>query len=183
LVKAINSREPTFEVKGSVDAKVEAEFLSQHQGNQSEISLAIGIGNTAVMKKLSETFKGFNFPNLIHPDNAGDFENIKMGEGNIITAGCNFTLGITLGSFNYFNLNCAVSHDVQIANFNIINSGCVLSGGVQMGSGNLIGAGAVVLQYLKIWSQNILGAGAVLTENLGDRKQAVGVPAKVNKDL
>jgi sugar O-acyltransferase (sialic acid O-acetyltransferase NeuD family) len=197
-LQAINQKSAEFELKGFIDTseqgKVkigtnqipifsEADFLKTHQNEKSEICLAVGIGKPEVIKKVVEKFKGFTFPNLIHPSSSLHEESLQIGEGNIITADCRFSVNIGLGSFNIFNLNITIGHDSIIGSFNVFNPGCIVSGGVNIGSENLIGTGSVTLQYLKIGSQSVLGAGAVLVDNLASRSLAVGVPAKVIKTL
>ena len=62
----------------------------------------------------------------------GDWEQIKIGEGNIICAGNIFTTDIEIGSFNVFNLDCTVGHDTVIGSYNIINPSVNISGGVKI---------------------------------------------------
>lgn len=200
LIKAINEKSPQFDFKGFVDAsssegqKVvigqeqfpvlsETDFLRTHQNTADEIDLAIGMGQPNVIKKVSHKFKGFAFPNLFHPLSTRHPESLQIGEGNIITAGCQWTVNLQVGSFNIFNLNMTLGHDSVIGSCNVINPGCNISGGVHIGSENLIGTGAAVLQNLRIGSGSVLGAGGVLTEDLADRSLAVGVPAKVMRSL
>lgn len=199
LVKDINSITPTYEFGGFVDINPERNklniagadfeildqkiFLDNYGSKEDSICLAIGVGNPVVLEKISKTFNKFIFPNLIHPKSHLDSELNILGKGNIITAGCVFTVDIKVGSFNIFNLNTTLGHDSVIADGNVINPGCNLSGGINIGSFNLIGTGATILQNLKIGSHSILGAGAVLVSDIESKKMALGVPAKVIKDL
>jgi sugar O-acyltransferase (sialic acid O-acetyltransferase NeuD family) len=199
IVHAINQVSEKFEFAGFVDNNPalnsvaiadrvfpvyqEDKFLADTAAQKSSVSLAVGIGSPALVRDVCSRFSGYQFPNLIHPQSLVDLTFVKLGEGNIFAAGSRFTLAVSLGNFNFFNLNSTVSHDCTMQDFNHIGSGVNISGGVKIGSENLIGAGSVVLQYLSIGSKNILGAGAVLTTNLSSRQLAVGVPAKVKKEL
>lgn len=199
LINEINKIKPQYVFKGFIDEMLKADslnvgdntfdvidkdiFLDRADANKENINIAVGIGNPQVIRRITQDFSGYVFPNLIHPGCYGYFDSIKLGQGNIITAGCNFTVNIKIGSFNIFNLNTTVGHDCVIKDFNIINPGVNLSGGLVIGSCNLIGTGAAILQNLKIGSESIIGAGAVLTKDLESRKLAVGVPAKTIKDL
>ena len=145
------------------------------------ISLAFGIGNPNQIKKLSKFYKNhsfFEFPNLIHPNVIGDWENISLGDGNIICAGNILTTSITIGSFNYINLCCTVGHDCIIGNFNLINPSVNLSGGIRIGNESLLGTGSQILQYKKIVDKCIIGAGSVVTKDLLNQGVYVGSPAK-----
>lgn len=147
--------------------------------------LAVGIGTPHILEKVFNKFKDkYHFPNLIHPNFIGHLETIEIGKGNIITAGCIFTVNIKIGSFNIFNLNATVGHDTSIGSFNVMNPGVNISGGVTIGNKNLIGTNATILQYLTIGDNSILGAGAVLIKNLESNYIAVGIPAKsIKKNL
>lgn len=188
LLKEINA----YEVKGFVDvvqkqnmsfAEREFEIITEdtflQKVDPQSCLLAIGIGSPEIIMKLSERFKAFIFPNLIHPTVVGDFQNIKLGIGNIVTAGVIFTTGIQVGSFNIFNLSTTVGHDAKIGSFNVINPTVNISGGVEIGNANLIGVGATILQYKKIGNNSIVGASSLVTKDVEDRKTVVGVPAKV----
>ncbi len=199
LINTINKIDKKFEFRGFVDKKKSPSalrinntdyeiidqdiFLNDYKNNRENINIALGIGVPQIIKNVVKEFSEYNFPNIIHPDCYGDFNNISLGQGNIITAGCNFTTDIRIGSFNIFNLNSTLGHDSVIEDNNVVNPGVNISGGVSIGSTNLIGAGATILQYLKIGSNSVLGAGAVLTKDLESNKLAIGIPAKVIKEI
>jgi sugar O-acyltransferase (sialic acid O-acetyltransferase NeuD family) len=174
-LKEIKIGEKSFPVNSEED------FLNSE--TSSSICLAIGIGNPSILEKIYNRFFGkYSFPNLIHPNFVGHIETIELGVGNIITAGCIFTVDVKIGSFNIFNLNTTVGHDTVIGSFNVINPGVNISGGVALGNKNLIGTNATILQYLTFGDNSILGAGAVLSKNLESNWVAVGIPAKPVKE-
>jgi sugar O-acyltransferase (sialic acid O-acetyltransferase NeuD family) len=152
-------------------------FLSQVLP-QNNTTLFMGVGDPKLLLKLSVKFQEYHFPNLIHPSFVGDFQSIQLGRGNIICAGCIFTVDIQIGSFNVFNLGVTVGHDTRIENGNVFNPGVNVSGGVQMGSGNLLGTNATVLQYLSIGNYTTLGAASLATKSIEDHQVMIGVPAK-----
>ncbi len=156
-------------------------FISMNKS--SDTCLAIGIGDPKILEKLAEKFAGkFNFPNLIHPSVNAYWTSIKLGQANIITAGCIFTVDIEIGSFNIFNLNTTLGHDSIIGSFNVINPGVNISGGVKIGKGNLIGTNATILQYISVGDYSVLGASSLLTKNLDSNWVAIGSPAKPYKE-
>lgn len=161
----------------------ENDFLQSRSLNKAEIAVFIGIGEPKKNAVVQKKYQSFKFPNLIHPSFVGSTQSIILGEGNIITAGCVFTVDIKIGSFNIFNLNTTVGHDTEIGSFNVFNPGVNISGGVIVGDGILLGTNSTVLQYLKIGDNSVLGAGAVLTKDLDSNSLAVGVPAKVIKNI
>jgi sugar O-acyltransferase (sialic acid O-acetyltransferase NeuD family) len=141
-------------------------------------SIAIGVGEPNLIKKLSSKYNKFDFPNLFHPNVVGDFDNIEIGLGNIFTANVNLTTCIKIGNFNIFNLSTTIGHDVEIGNYNVINPCVNVSGGVIIGDSNLIGVGATILQYKKIGSNSIVGAAALVIKNVPDSVTVFGIPAK-----
>mgnify|MGYP000408262092 CR=1 FL=1 len=52
-----------------------------------------------------------------------------------------------------------------------------------MGVGVYVGIGATVIDHITIGAGSVIGAGAVVTKDLPDRVLAVGVPAKVVKEV
>lgn len=197
LIQEINKVKATFEVGGFID--INPTFHPIKIGPNSyqvfdegsffktsfteNICFAIGIGNPSVLNKIQDRFLSlYDFPNLIHPSVIGLFETIEMGKGNIITAGCIFTVDIVVGSFNIFNLNTTIGHDSIIGDCNVINPGVNISGGVCIGHNNLIGTNSTILQFIKIGNNNAIGAGAMVNSIIENNKVSVGVPAKIIKE-
>jgi sugar O-acyltransferase (sialic acid O-acetyltransferase NeuD family) len=156
-------------------------FINDNKSN-TEIELYIGIGNPSILINTMAKYEFCKFPNLIHPsvNFNNNFNNI--GKGNIICAGCNFTVNIGIGDFNLINLNTTIGHDSKIGSYNVINPGTNISGSVNIGDLNLIGTNSTILQNLNIVNNNLLGAGSLLTKDLGSNQTAVGVPARIIKE-
>ena len=147
--------------------------------DKNDICLAMGVGDPRVIERLSQRYaKLFDFPNLIHPSVIADFENIRLGNGNIITANVVFTTHIVIGDFNIFNLNATVGHDAIIGNGNVINPAVNISGGVVLGNYNLLGVGSAVLQYRTIGNYSVIGACALVNKDVPSDVTVVGIPAK-----
>ncbi len=155
----------------------QVEFLEKTPPDKN-VLLFMGIGNPVENKKIINLFQGYSFPNLVHPNFIGHLPSIKMGKGNIITAGCIFTGDISIGSFNVFNLNTTVGHDVKLGDFNVINPGVNISGSVTIGESNLIGTNATILQEVNIGNQSVLGAASLANKSIENNQIMVGVPAK-----
>lgn len=147
-----------------------------------EADLVIGIGQpnlrARVLAPYLEQGDRFRYPNLIHPTALVDLSCVKLGRGNVITAGCIFTCDIEIRDFNLFNLNTTIGHDVRVGNYNVFNPGVNVSGGAHVGDCVLIGTGCQILENLEIGNSAVLGAGAVITKDVLDGYTVVGVPAK-----
>ncbi len=189
LIEEINKVNQEWQLLGFIDSEPQNlhgsyQVINDDAGlatTNSPLHVAIGIGDPVLINKLYNRFKTNKhliFPNLIHPSVIGDWDNIKIGEGNILTAGVTMTTDISIGNCNIFNLNCTVGHDCTIGNYNVFNPTVNLSGGLIIENSILIGTGAQVLQYKKICSNTILGAGAVLTKDILESGVFVGSPAK-----
>lgn len=189
LLEDLNKHEKQYNIIGYVDKEPDSETGKYKVIGDDEllininrdISVAIGIGNPPVIKKLITNLsnnRNITFPNLIHPSVIADWERIELGQGNIICAGNIFTTDIKIGSFNIFNLSCTLGHDAVIGNFNVVNPTANLSGGINIGNQNLIGTGVQILQYVRIGDEAIIGAGAVASKDLSDPGVYVGIPAK-----
>ena len=114
---------------------------------------------------------------LIHPF-AVLGQQIKLGEGSVVTAGCVLTADIEIGKHVLLNLNTTVGHDVIVGDYSSIMPGAHLSGFVTIGKSVFVGTGASVLQHITIEAGAIIGAGAVVTKPVAKNKTVVGVPAR-----
>lgn len=191
LIETINDVSDEWNLIGYVD---KAELVGSSNGKykvvatdedimniKKEINIAIGIGNPSIIRKVAEDLMKYDFiffPNIIHPNVIADWKRIRLGRGNIITAGNIFTTDIEIGSFNILNLNCTIGHDTEIGNFNVFNPAVNISGGVKVSDSNLVGTGAQILQYLEVKNNIIIGAGSVVTKNLIEEGVYVGIPAR-----
>lgn len=76
-----------------------------------------------------------------------------------------------------------MEHHCQVDNHAHLAPGVCLGGEVRVGEGVLLGVGAISIPRRLIGDWSIVGAGAVVTSNLPSQTVAVGVPARVVKQL
>jgi sugar O-acyltransferase (sialic acid O-acetyltransferase NeuD family) len=169
----------SVKVRGHSENVIDEDFFLKNIKPSCNVNIYHGIGDPTLLEKVSIKFKDYIFPNLIHPNFIGDTKSIHFGKGNIITAGCIFTVDIVVGSHNIFNLGTTLGHDSIIGDFNVFNPGANISGGVNINCGNLFGTNCTVLQMLQIGSKNIIGASTLANKNVSDNNTIVGVPGKV----
>ena len=147
-----------------------------------ELSIVITIGNPQVLPKIISSIinPNISYPNIIDPTvDFLDYDNVKMGRGNVICAKCFISCNVKMGDFNLYNVEGGIGHDVHIGNYNVIMPNVNISGGVQIGNENLFGVKSTVLQYLKIGNHVRLCANSLLMKNAKDGLLYIGTPAKI----
>jgi len=145
----------------------------------------IGIGNPVLRKKLYEKFiaVGGVFSSTISPKaSIGNFGNTIRDGSNVMT-GTVITNDVTIGKGVLINLNCTVGHDSIVGEFVELSPGVHISGNCIIGDYSVLGTNATVLPKVIIGRNVIVGAGAVVSKDLPDNCVAVGIPAKVIKEL
>ena len=149
----------------------------------AEIVLAIGHPGPRAATAARYVAAGhrFAFPTLVHPTAVFDPSAVRMGRGNVITAGCVFTVDIEVGDFNLFNWTVTVGHDARIGSSCVINPGAHISGGVTIGDRVLVGTGAEVLEGRTVGADARVGAGAVVTSPVAAGTTVVGIPARESR--
>ena len=145
----------------------------------------IGIGNPLLRFQLYNKFKdiGGKFVSTISPNaDIGHFGNL-INTGNNITSGVIMTNDITLGKGCLVNLNVTIGHDCLIGDFVELCPNVNVSGNCKIGDYSFIGTSATILPKVKIGKNVIIGAGALVTKDIPDNSMAIGIPAKVVKNL
>lgn len=193
IILAINKVKPSYEIIGFYDDNDEAPAtlngfpfmgsVSQLNEYDEELYVALGIGNPVVKKKLIQSISNeqITYPVLIHPNAIIGEQDIKIGQGSIICAGCILTCNIQLDDFITLNLSCTVGHDTIIGDYASFMPSVNISGKVTIESQVYVGTGAKIINSLTIGEATIIGAGAVVSKTLPANCTAVGVPAKVIK--
>jgi sugar O-acyltransferase (sialic acid O-acetyltransferase NeuD family) len=146
-----------------------------------DADVVIGIGRPAARlaagRRLSAADR-LSFPTLVHASAICDPHDVTLGIGNVIAAGCVFTVDISAEDFNLFNWQTTVGHDVRIGSGNVVNPAANLSGGVVVGDAVLIGTGAQVLEGRVVANGATVGAGAVVTHDVSEGETVTGIPAR-----
>jgi sugar O-acyltransferase (sialic acid O-acetyltransferase NeuD family) len=193
LIEEINRHRPTWNCRGYMTAQrgdvgtrvgkyavIESdEWLGRTRDN---LAVVVAIGRTEILKATHARLKengNLEFPNLVHPHSLGDWDQITLGNGNVIMGGASFTTQITIGSLNVFNPGCTIAHDCVLGSYNLVNPAASLSGQVTLGDEIVVGTGARILQGLRVCSHAVIGAGAVVTHSIEEPGVYVGVPARL----
>lgn len=145
-----------------------------------ELALVVAIGQPASKKKVLDRIvnPGIKYPVLIHPNVVIGPDEVQIGEGSIICAGCMITVNISIGRHVILNLGCTVGHDTVIGDYASFMPSVNISGEVVTEEGIYAGTGAKIINQLEIGAYAVIGAGAVVSRSLPAHCTAVGIPAK-----
>lgn len=145
----------------------------------------IGIGNPVLRKKLYDKFSSFGgiFTSTISPLASIGYYGNHIGIGSNIMTGTVITSDVHIEKGTLINLNCTIGHDSIIGKFVELSPGVHISGNCIIGDYTVLGTNACVLPKLTIGKNVIIGAGSVVTKDLPDNCVAVGIPAKIIKEL
>lgn len=195
LVEDINAVAPQWDCVGFLDSDASRhgtllhglpilggfERLAAEAGG--DVSLAVGIGNPAVRRKIVtriEASHAVRFATLVHP-RAWVGNRIEMGQGSIVCAGTLLTTDIRIGRHVIINIGSTVGHDADIGDFVTIAPTVNVSGSVTIGEGVDLGTGSTVIQGKQIGAWSIVGAGSVVVKDVEPDVTAVGSPARAIK--
>ncbi len=123
-----------------------------------------------------------SFATLIHPT-ALVGNNVRMGEGTIICAGATITVDIAIGEHVIVNLNSFVGHDSILEDFVTLSGMCYISGNTTLRRGVYFGSGTGIKEGLEVGEYSFIGLGAAVISNIPAGMVAVGVPAKVIREV
>lgn len=153
-------------------------------GMREKPYLALAIADAGIRKRLASELKGrgFSFATLIHPS-AMMSDYVRIGEGSVICAGSVITTNVVLGDFCVVNPRCFIGHDTVLQDFVSLMPGVNVAGDVWIGEGTYLGLNACVINRKRIGSWSIIGGGAAVVHDIPDKVVAVGVPARVIKNL
>lgn len=155
--------------------------VKELQSVNAPLNILLAIGTPAVKQKILSNIvsnDNLQFPTIIHPNVLVGSDDVKIGKGTIICAGCIITVNIEIGDFVILNLACTVGHDTKIGDNCAFMPSVNISGEVIIESNVYVGTGAKIINQLNIGTNTIVGAGAVVSKTLPANCTAVGVPAK-----
>lgn len=144
-----------------------------------------GIGSCYGKYSIAQRFKlpNFEYANIIHPSVLMSHSVNLDGEGIIIQAGSIITVDIVIKSHVTINIDVTIGHDCFLDEYVTVAPGVHLSGCVNIGYGTDIGTGAAIIQKINIGSECVVGANASVIRDIPSNSVAVGVPAKVIKNM
>jgi acetyltransferase EpsM len=106
-----------------------------------------------------------------------------IGAGTCLAPNTVATRAVELGAHCIANVGVTISHDCIISDYVNLNPGVTVCGDVEIGTACYIGAGATIIDKVSIGADSVVGAGAVVVDDLPPGVLAVGVPARIVREL
>jgi sugar O-acyltransferase (sialic acid O-acetyltransferase NeuD family) len=151
--------------------------LSEFNPTEYEVIVAIGDPKDRyeMIQRLPKETKYFTF---IHPSSQILGNDVAIGKGSIICAGCILTTNIKIGDHAHLNLHTTVGHDCRIGDYFTTAPGAKISGNCNILDCVYVGTNASVKQKISIHSFSTVGMNAAVVKNIEESGTYVGVPAK-----
>jgi sugar O-acyltransferase (sialic acid O-acetyltransferase NeuD family) len=156
----------------------------REQALHSRISVALGIGDNRSRQMAADRCSqwGIEVLTLIHPA-ATVSPFALLGRGSVVMAGAIVNPDARVGAGVIVNTGSLVEHDVEIGDYAHVAPNASMGGASRLGAFSHLGLGVVVLQGIHIDAHTMVGAGAVVVANLPDHVVAMGVPARIHRQL
>jgi sugar O-acyltransferase (sialic acid O-acetyltransferase NeuD family) len=194
VVVDIITKEQKYKLIGILDSDLPiGEGMLDHKiiGRESELpvlsaqwdlhGMIIALGDnwsrSLTVERIRRVVPRLMFVNAIHPS-AQIAQEVAMGVGNVIMAGCVINSGTRLGDFCICNTNCSIDHDCTVADFVSFGPNSCAGGKVQVGAYSAIGLGTNIIQKIKIGEHTVVGAGSTVVRDLPSNVVAYGTPAR-----
>lgn len=135
----------------------------------SDVKMILGINSIGLRRKVIEYYKaqGVTFANFIH-FTSRVFENVEMGEGNIICPYIQIGPLTNIGSFNTFNNKASIGHDTQIGDNNVFCPNVGLSGNTKVGTDNFFSLNVATIPSVSIGNKNVIAPNMVIEKSIAD---------------
>jgi len=151
--------------------------LSQFDENEYEVVVAIGDpkDRSDMIQKLPKNTKYFTY---IHPTVITLGNDIEIGEGSIICAGCILTTNIKIGKHAHLNLQTTIGHDCRIGDHFTTAPGVKVSGNCKIGDMVYLGTNSSIKEKITVSKLTTIGSNATVVKDIQESGTYVGVPAK-----
>jgi len=158
-----------------------AEFLAQPAG---ERWVACAIAGSRIREAIAARCQADGIRSWsIQAGNVVIMDDVRIGEGAILSPFVTLTSNIVIGRHFQANLYCYVEHDCVIGDFVTFAPGVKCNGNVSIGDHAYLGAGAVIRQGspgqpMLIGEGAVVGMGAVVTRDVPPGATVIGNPAR-----
>jgi sugar O-acyltransferase (sialic acid O-acetyltransferase NeuD family) len=154
--------------------------LSDFDVDKYEVIIAIGnpVDRFNVVKNLPPNTKFYTY---IHESVIILSENIEIGKGSIICAGCILTTNIKLGKHTHLNLQTTIGHDTIVGDYFTTAPGVKISGNCNIGERVYFGTNSSVREKITLCDDVVIGLNGGVVKNIETPGVYGGVPVKLLK--
>ncbi len=190
LIDQINEHTPSYQFVGFFDdGKEKGSIVNGYPvlGGRDELNawpdqlgVIYAMGYPEIKKRLLNYLNNDKifFPTLISPNAYIGKDDVEIGEGTVIFAGCSVTVNIRIGKHVTVSVLTTIGHDTVIEDLVSFMPGVNVSGEILIREGVYVGTNASIIHGLQVGEYTIIGAGAAVNRSLPAFCTAVGVPAK-----
>ncbi len=125
---------------------------------------------------------GFRFVTVVHPT-AYVAPSTTLGVGVYVGPHVAIASSCRIGDHVIVLAGSLVGHHVDIGDYASLMMGSNVAGSTRIGEATWVATGAIVVDHVNVGSHAVVAAGAVVVEDLPDRVQVMGVPARVVKEV
>jgi sugar O-acyltransferase (sialic acid O-acetyltransferase NeuD family) len=151
--------------------------LSQFNSEEYEVLVAIGDPRDRfdIIQRLPKETQYFSF---IHSSAQILGNDVTIGKGSIVCAGCILTTNITIGKHTHLNLQTTIGHDCEIGDYFTTAPGAKISGNCKIYDCVYVGTNASIKEKISIHSFATIGLNAGVIKHIEDSGTYIGTPAK-----
>ncbi len=144
----------------------------------------VALGNAALRLDLAQKLvqHGHQLINAIHAT-AIIAPSAVLGSGICVCAGAVVNPDAQIGDAVIVNTGVTIDHDCQIEDGAHLSPGVHLAGRVRVGRLSFLGTGVSVAPRVQIGQGSVIGAGAAVVKDIPSGVLALGVPARVVRQL
>lgn len=157
-------------------------FLDIDAIKDAPVIVAIGRNDVRAAKWAELQQLGARFVAVVHPS-AVVSRSAQIGRGVFVGPQSVVHSEAIIGDGAIINSAAVVEHHCVVGTFAHIAPNATLGGGATVGERSLIGIGASVNPKIGVGNDATVGAGSVVVAGVRDRELAIGVPAKMEREI
>jgi sugar O-acyltransferase (sialic acid O-acetyltransferase NeuD family) len=152
--------------------------ISELDSSKHQVIVAIGnpLDRYKIIKKLPSNIEFFTF---IHESVMILSNDIEIGEGSIICAGCILTTNIKIGKHSHLNLHSTIGHDTVVGDYFTTAPGVKISGNCIIGNRVYFGTNSSVREKITICDDVTIGLNGGVVKHITNSGVYGGVPIKL----
>jgi sugar O-acyltransferase (sialic acid O-acetyltransferase NeuD family) len=156
-------------------------LMKEHKFSAGLITIGDNWVRAKIHQLIIDIVPDFEFVSAIHPSLIRG-NNVKIGEGVIIMAGCIINTGAIVSDFCFFATGAQLEHDCFMGEYSSISAGSVTGGEVKIGKYSAITLGVTIVDKVHIGENSVIGSGSLIMKDVPDNVLVYGNPAKIIRE-